>query len=526
MERPSAFFARVAFGAAAAGLLSACVSLAPAPTQPAITADMPGAFSPLAGHPGAYRPEAWWRGFEDPVLNGLVSDALASNLDIIEAAARLNQARAQARAARAALLPQISAGGSANRTSTPIDGLAFGGLGGENPIERIDNEVYNLDASASYELDLFGRARNDYRAGLRDAIATQADLRTVQLASAAETIAAYFDYVDTTRQLALNERTAATLRDRAQRTDERFARGLVDSLELYQIRQDLRATEASLPQLRSALAATRSRLALLLGTYPERIDARLEGPLRPRLVFEPVPAGLPIDLLAQRPDVAAAWSRLEAARLRIGARRAERFPSLSFSAGLGTQAGNPENVVNFANNWTSSLLASLTAPIFDGGRISANIKAARATYDQQAAAYARIVLQAFGEVESALIDYEQQRERYRLIARQLDEAESSLDLQRRRFEAGTGGYLAYLDAWRNVYSAQIALSQAARGAAGARLAVHRALGGDWTGESAAGARGDAAQALPALEMRALDKTSEGQGPPDERGDKETIGDMP
>ncbi|MEE4154544.1 MAG: TolC family protein [Erythrobacter sp.] len=492
MVRPVLSLARPALVCAAASTLAACVSLAPEPREPAIVGAMPETFSAAQASPGQYRPEAWWRGFEDPVLDRLVDDALASNLDILEAAARLEQARAQARVARAALLPQVSGGGTATRTSTPIDGLPFGGLGG-GTIDRIDNEVYNLDATASYELDLFGRVSDDYRAAARDAIALQADLRTVQLASAAETIAAYLDYVDTSRQLALSKRNAATLRDRAQRTDERFARGLVDSLELYQIRQDLRATEASLPQLRSALAATRSRLALLIGAYPQTLDERLAGPLQPRLVFEPVPTGLPIGLLAQRPDVAAGWARLEAARLRIGARRAERFPRLSFQAGLGTQAGNPGNAFDFVNNWTSSLVASLTAPIFDGGRISANIRAARAAYDQQAVAYARTVLSAFGEVESALADYEQQRQRYRLVIRQLAEAEGSLDLQRRRFEAGTGGYLAYLDASRNVTSAQIALSQAARGAAGARLAVHRALGGDWIG--------DAAGAIQPIEMR-------------------------
>ena len=517
MMRSLTFLARPALLCAAASTLAACVSLAPEPREPAIIGAMPESFSAAEPSPGQYRPAAWWRGFEDPVLDGLVSDALASNLDIVEAAARVEQARAQGRIARAALLPQLSAGGSATQTSTPIDGLPFGNLGG-GTIERIDNEVYNLDATASYELDLFGRVRDDYRAASRDAIATEADLRTVQLASAAETIAAYFDYVDTSRQLALSERNAETLRDRAERTDERFARGLVDSLELYQIRQDLRATEASLPQLRSALAATRSRLALLIGAFPQALGERLEGPLTPRLVFDAVPTGLPIDLLAQRPDVAAGWARLEAARLRIGARRAERFPRLSFSAGLGTQGGNPGNAFDFANNWTSSLVASLTAPIFDGGRISANIRAARATYDQQAATYARTVLGAFGEVESALVDYREQRARYLLVIRQLAEAEASLDLQRRRFAAGTGGYLAYLDASRNVTSTQIALSQAARSTAGARLAVHRALGGDWIGD-------EGGAAAPALDMRSVDMRAV-EPPGGERAQGETGEELP
>ena len=455
--------------------------MAPDAAAPALVEQIPDAFEqagdPVSGE--AYAPQNWWSAFEDPVLDGLVTQALASNLDIAESAARLRQVSAQARISRAALLPQANVSGNASDTSTPIDGLAFGDLAGGAPITRIDNEAYSLTLGASYELDLFGRNRDDFRAARQDAIASAADLKTVQLTAAAETISAYFDYVDAARQIALTEKTIEVLRDRASRTDERFERGLADSLELYQIRQDLRSTESSLPQLRSGLVANRTRLALLLGTYPGELDDALSQPLRPRLVFEPVPAGLPVDLLAQRPDVEANYERLEAARLRIGARRADRFPSITLTPSIGTQGGDPGSVFDFADNWASSLVAAITAPLFDGGRIKANIAAARAQYDQQAAAYARSVISAFGEVESALADYEEQRTRYALVIAQLEEARGSLDLQSRRFEAGTGSYLAYLDALRTVYAVETSLSSAARATALARLGVHRALGGDW-----------------------------------------------
>ena len=455
--------------------------MAPAPETPVLVAEIPEGFDQAqAGLEAAsYTPQSWWSAFEDPVLDCLVTKALQSNLDIAESAARLRQVSAQARISRAALLPQANVSGNASETSTPIDGLAFGNLAGGAPITRIDNEAYTLNLGVSYELDLFGRARDDYRAAQRDAIASAADLKTVQLTAAAETIAAYFDYVDAARQITLTEKTIEVLRDRASRTDERFERGLADSLELYQIRQDLRSTESSLPQLRSGLVATKSRLALLLGAYPGELDETLGQPLRPRLVFEPVPAGLPMELLAQRPDVAANYERLEAARLRIGARRAERFPRITLTPSIGTQGGSPGSAFDFADNWASSLAAAITAPLFDGGRIKANIAAARAQYDSQAAAYARSVIGAFGEVESALADYEQQRTRYALVAAQLEESRGSLDLQSRRFEAGTGSYLAYLAALRTVYAVETSLSAAARATALARLGVHRALGGDW-----------------------------------------------
>lgn len=469
---------RAVIGAGALALaVSGCASMAPEAEVPTLVGELPQEF---AGPPinRDYAPEAWWTAFGDPVLDQLVLDALASNLDIAEAAGRLEQANAQARIARSALLPALNATASGSATSSPVQGLAFGNLPGFT-IDRIDNEVYSLGLGASYELDLFGRARDDSRAAVRDAQASAYDLATVQLSAAAETISAYFDLVDGRRQLVLAEQVTGVLVDRAALTEDRYARGLAESFEVYQIRQELRASEASLPQLKSALASYRARLALLLGTYPEQLDQRLSGPLRPRLVFEPVPAGLPVDLLDQRPDVAAAFARLDAARLRIGARKAERFPRLSLTSSLGTQASSPENVFNIASNWTSALAASVVAPIFDAGRISANIRSARAVYDQRAASYAAAVLGAYAEVDRAIADYDEQRRRYLLLQSQLDEAESSLALQRQRFASGVGSYSGYLDALRAFHQTEANLSSAARATALARLGIHRALGGDW-----------------------------------------------
>jgi outer membrane protein TolC len=196
-------------------------------------------------------------------------------------------------------------------------------------------------------------------------------------------------------------------------------------------------------------------------------------------VFETVPAGLPSQLLAQRPDVAAAWQRLEAARLAIGARRAERFPALRINGSAGGQGSQPANATQFNGNWAVSLASGIVAPVFDGGRISANVKAARASYDERAAVYARAVLNAYNEAGFAIGDYEKKRQRYRLILAQLAGAEASRDLQARRYQSGVGTYIAFLDALRAVYQVSSGLSGAGRDVALARLGVHRALGGDW-----------------------------------------------
>ncbi len=457
-------------------LFAGCVSMAPEAQVSPVVEAMPQTYS-MAGVEGDYRPAAWWTAFNDPVLDALVDDALDANLDIAQAAARAERAAAQARVSRAGLLPALEGSAGASYSDTPLSGGAFSNFPGAPT--RLSNETYSLGLAASYELDLFGRVRNDFAAARADALAAQQDYRATRLATAAETISAYFDVVDARYQIANTLGALDVLADRAARTEERYRRGLAESFELYQIRQELRGLEAGLPQRQSALAAAQGRLALLLAEYPQAVEERLDGELLPRLVFEPVPMGLPAELLAQRPDVAAAWERLEAARLRIGARRAERFPALRLTAATGTQGASAGNVVDFGSNWLLNLAANATAPIFDGGRISANIAAARATYDEAAAAYGQSVLNAWREVDLAVTDYDEQRQRYRLITAQLAEAQASIDLQAERYRAGVADYTAYLDALRALNQVESSLSAAGRDVALARLGLHRALGGDW-----------------------------------------------
>lgn len=457
-------------------VLAGCISMAPKTSAPELAGEMPSSYI-AAETEGEYRPAAWWRRFEDETLDALVAEALRDNLDVAESAARLERASAQARVAMSALFPTINAQAGSSYSDTPLSGSALGAFG--IPRNRLEVENYSLGLGASYELDLFGRNRDDWRARRADAFAAREDFRAVQLAAAAQAISTYFEIVDARRQIELTVLSVDVLTDRVERTEERYQRGLVGSFELYQVRQQLRDLEASLPLRESALDSAEGRLAVQLREYPDTLKERIAGPLRPRLVFEPVPVGLPSDSLAQRPDVAAAWQRLEAARLAIGARRAERFPSIRINGTAGAQGGAPRNAAQFNANWAVSLASNIVAPLFDAGRITANIKAARATYDERAAAYARAVLNAYREADFAIRDYEEKRQRYTLIVAQLDDAQASQDLQARRYRSGVGSYIAWLDALRAVYQVQSNLSAAGRDVALARLGVHRALGGDW-----------------------------------------------
>lgn len=466
--------------------LAGC-SFAPVVQTPAPVAALPTQFA-WADSAADYTPLAWWEGFEDPVLNRLIDSTLAANLDLVQAVARVEEVRALYRIERAALFPavQASVGGSSQDQSANSGFFsALGGGGGDDPDgapqgpDRISFSTYTASLGLSYEIDFWGRVRNSTRAALSDYFAGEADLEAARLAVLSQTITTYFENVDLRRRVALASETVDLLTERVGQTEDRYNRGLITSFELYATLQDYRNIQAGLPLLERQLIDAEGRLAVLVGRYAGHIAPLLADTLAPTVNTDPVPAGLPADVLLQRPDVRAAAQRLEAARYRIGARKAEQYPNLSLSGTLGLQGNTLESLTDL-DQWYSTLAGTLTAPLFQGGRLRANVDAAEARYVQQAAAYTRTVLTAYQEAESALAAYEKERQRYAFLQNQYTESLATIDLQADRFESGVGTYLDYLDAYRTLLNVETNLSAARRDLALARLGIHRALGGGWT----------------------------------------------
>lgn len=491
--------------ALASGLvwLAAC-SLAPEPAPVAPVDEVPEAFA-APGTPGEHAPLEWWREFDDPTLDRLLDSALVGNLDLAEAVGRVQEARATAGVALADLLPQLSTTADVSRTSNPNNaGFALqigellaalrgdtastgdGGGGGadgadggsDGPPSRFSVANYNVSMGLSWELDFWGRARNDRAAAVADLLASESDLHAARLSVLAETITAYFDWVDLRQRLEFTQDLVAVLRERAALTETRYDRGLVGSFELYQIRQELQSAEAGLPQLRVQFADVERRLALLTGRHLQALRLLLSGPTNPTIMAAPIAAGVPSDVLVQRPDVWAAGLRFEAARRRVGARRANLLPGLTLSGTVGLQSADAGTLFRI-DQWFSNLAAGLTAPLFQGGRLRANLSAAEARYAQQLAVYARTVLTAIGEAELALTRMDQEAARSKQIGDQLEAARAAAELQAERYAAGVAQYPEYLDALRNRLALESTLSQAQRDLALARLSLHRALGGAW-----------------------------------------------
>ena len=444
--------------------------------------------------PGAYAPAKWWRAFADPVLDEVVESVLSSNLSVVEAVARVEQARTRARLAGAAILPTVGARAGVDVTDQPTNaaiGAQLDELGLDFPLpDRIGITTWSLGADFAYEADFWGRVRHTSLAAGSELLASESDLQAAHMAVLAQTIAAYFEIGHLRQQLGIARRQMETLEERERLVANRYERGLAHSLELKGVRQALRGAESGIPQIENQLAEAESGLATLLGGYREDVAAILPDSRGAEITPDPVPAGIPADLLLQRPDVQAAGHRLEAAAHTVEARRAALMPQLSISGSIGllsTEVGGLFDVKQWFTNLTSNLLR----PVFDGGRLANNVRLAEARFDELAAAYGQTVVSAVNEVEAALATLRNEGRRRESLAVQHDEAQASMDLQSRRYVSGVGAYDDVLDAGGNLLEVESAVAGSERNLALARLAIHRALGGAWTSRDELTAAADA-----------------------------------
>lgn len=489
------------FALALAAGCSATANLPDAEPAP----EVPGAFAGAEGG-GGHEPIEWWGAFEDPALNRIVDAVLESNFQLAEAVARVEQARARARIAVGARFPMVQASLGVNEFDAPtnaglgaqLDELGLGSQVTETfgvvlP-DRLDLTTYTLGAEFAYELDFWGRDRNAARAAGAERLAQEADFQAARIGILAETVSTYLEIVDLRRQRQLAGEVIGIFEEQETLATERYEKGVADIRELYAARRSLRDGQAELPLIEGRLADAEARLWVLLGGYREDLENMIPDALSPATVMAPVPAGIPADLLAQRPDVGAALQRVEAARYTVGVRRADLLPSLSLSGSIGLQSTDSGDWFD-SDQWFRNLSANLLAPVFQGGRLRDQVALAEARLDEAAAAFGRSVVTAVNEVEAALTVLEANRRRVGLLSAYVEEAAAEAALQEERYVAGVGNYAIYLAASQSLVGARSALAGAERDLGYARLSLHRALGGAWTTEGAAMAgKGDARSA--------------------------------
>ena len=475
-------------------LISAC-SLAPKQVPPGLkpVAELPAEFgeSEVAG---SYQPLEWWKTFADPVLDQMIAAVLASNFDLAGAVARVDQARARERIARAPVFPLLQPAIGIDDFDSPtnsgigaqLDELGLGSdaesASGIVLPDRLGLTTYNAGAEFSYELDFWGRNRNDARAAGAERLASESDYRTARMGVLAETVRTYLEIANLRRQQRLAGGIVEIFQHRESLAESRYDRGLTDVSSLRAARRNLRNAQAELPQIEALLADAEGRLWAVLGGFRADLADVLPDSLTPSTAHAPVPPGIPAGLLVQRPDVNAAMQRVEAARYTVGARRAELLPRLSLSGSIGlrsTEAGEWFD----PDQWFRNLSLNLLGPVFQGSRLRGNVALAEARLNEAAAAFGRSVVTAVSEVEAALARLEASRRRHSLLASLAEEAQAEAALQERQYVSGVGGYEAFLTASQTYLGAQSAQAAAERDLGYARLALHRALGGAWTDDA-------------------------------------------
>ncbi|MEZ4483891.1 MAG: efflux transporter outer membrane subunit [Syntrophotaleaceae bacterium] len=360
----------------------------------------------------------WWENFRDPLLNDLMAEAFAGNLGLEQAYARLEQAEALARIAGAARRPSMALQGAAGR-------VRQSGLFGV----QTDNR-FQLSVAAGFELDVWRKLASRSEAARLDALAVRQDLEALYLSLSARVADLYYLAVEQRSQLALADSTIASFADTLQRVEDRYREGLVPALDVYQSRQNLAAAKARRPIFVANLASAEHALAVLLGRLPERPAA---GSLTELPALEGVfPVGLPATLLQRRPDVAGALSRLQATDARVAAAVADRFPSFNLVAEYGGASSELGSLLDSPNIFWN-LLANLAQPLIDGGRRKAEVDRTRALFRENLGYYHQIALQAFQEVEDALVQERTGVRRIELLEQRVVATAGSLRLSTDRY---------------------------------------------------------------------------------------------
>jgi len=452
-------------------LLSACFMVGPdyEPPESSVPARWRGAVE--SGAQDAEVLAQWWRQFDDPILDGLIDDALAANTDLKTAQAQLREARAQRNLARAGLWPTVTVAGSVIRNESSAET----GSGATS-------ELYSTGFDASWEPDVFGGLRRGAEAAEASLQASEENLRDTRVIVVAEVAFNYVELRTAEQRLAIAEESVAAQSETYNLTRWRWQAGLVSELDTIQARTLLEQTRAALPTLRTAIVEARYRLAILLGRAPGELDARLQATGSVPVAAEQITVGIPADTLRQRPDVRAAERRLAAQTAQLGAAEAARYPSFQLSGSVGLEALAPHRLWG-GNANRNSLLAGITAPIFDAGRIRSNIAVQDALLEQARLGYESAVLTALEDVENALISLANTRQRQEQLAQAEASAKLAWQLAQQQYTAGLADFQSVLDTQRTLLNVEDQLTNSNGEYSSAQIQLYKALGGGWTSEA-------------------------------------------
>ena len=450
------------------GLIAGC-SVGPNYHRPVV--QPPAAYRDLSQNPqvqaqaASYADLPWWQVFQDPQLQELIRTALKQNYDLQLATERINGARAQVAITRSNLFPQVQGNGD------------FSG-GKEHNFQTKSNFLL-LTADAAFQLDFFGRLRRATEASRAELLATEDSRQTVILTLVSDVASAYFALLQLDLQLQITRETIKTQQDSVKLTNLRVEHGVATRLDVLQAQQVLDSANAQIPDLERRIAQEENAISILLGNYPQAVPRGrplVEQPLPPE-----VPPGMPSSLIERRPDIREAEQVMVAANAEIGVAKAQFFPQIALTGSGGGSFGRSSAFSSLMGSQIGiwSYGAQVSQPIFTGGALRGNLRAAESQHQQALISYRQTIQRAFGDVSDALIGYEkfhQVRVRQEDTVKDLQE---SVRLSEMRYKGGTTTYLEVLDGQRSLFSAELTLAEARGTEYQSLVQLYRALGGGW-----------------------------------------------
>ena len=444
-------------------LLSGC-TLTPDYERPAL--DVPGSYVQPADAGASIANLEWWNLFRDAQLQFLIRTALAENKDLRVSLQRIREARALLTFTRADQYPFIDGSGSVSRERPSK--ILFPGSDTSNN--------YALSANLSFEVDLWGKLRRATEAAQADLLATEASYRNVTISLVSNVASVYFLLRDLDARLQVARDTVNGRRESLGIIQARFDKGTVPELDVNQAQVELAIAEAAVSAFERESVQAENALQFLLGRNPGPVQRGLA--LKQQVLPSDIPAGLPSELLQRRPDLVLAEERLVAETARIGVAEALRYPSIGLTGSLGLLSDDFSDLTDSdARTW--NLGGGLFAPIFNSGKLKAQAEGQRARAEQAMSTSESTLLQAFREVEDALVAIRTYHAEHAARQRQAIAARNAARLSRARYDGGVVDYLEVLDSERSQFNAELEESSTQREYLNAIVELYKALGGGW-----------------------------------------------
>jgi NodT family efflux transporter outer membrane factor (OMF) lipoprotein len=421
--------------------------------------------------------DKWWQNFNDPILNQLVVDAINANLDLKQTLDRIKDARSQRTATIAAGLPSFSSKSNVNRrlnssASTSSTSQA-GGFGVSNQIINL----LQLGIDAQWEVDFFGgvqRAIEVADATIDSEIEHRRDVLVTLLGEVARN---YIELRGNQQLIVITEANLRSQQDTLNLLKVRQQAGLADMLEVSQAEGQLATLQAQLPAYETAVQQAIHALSLLLAKEPNALATRLEPVANIPVVKTTVLPDLPSALLQRRPDIRYAERQLAAANAQIGIATSELYPKFNLAEFLGVQNTRITDFTPIGKSW--SIGTTLTMPLFNWGKLNANIKSKEAQYQQTLLGYQNTVLTAFKEVEDALVAYSKEQQKHQSLQQAVNANQQAVQLANERYEKGLTGFINVLESQQALYQTQSALVSSSAKTSADLVLLYKVLGGGW-----------------------------------------------